>query len=245
MKLKMRLAVLSLALLTAMSSMAAVHSVNSKLGGTGSPSFGNPAGVIFDDGATDGLDNGFFIDGPNPGPFSQSISDGFFATGSGSASALDFGVWVPTGTTLTTVTWWLGSTGNFSQDLGTGTVTSANFSSTLVISNNPFGYDVYTIHLTNMSSGNMNAGSQYWLSLGNANDSGGTQFDAWDLPSANGGPATCEFAVGGVDQGGCGLGGESFTLFSGNVGTPEPGSLVLLGSGVLGLAGVLRRKINF
>ncbi len=28
-------------------------------------------------------------------------------------------------------------------------------------------------------------------------------------------------------------------------GVPEPGSLVLMGSGVLGLAGVLRRKINF
>jgi hypothetical protein len=36
--------------------------------------------------------------------------------------------------------------------------------------------------------------------------------------------------------------GEVFT-FTGTS-TPEPGSLVLLGSGVLGLAGVLRRKIN-
>ena len=201
--------------------------------------------MIFDDGATDGLDNGFFIDGPNPGPFSQSISDQFTATNSGSAGALDFGVWVPTNTTLTTVTWWLGSTGNFSQDLGHGTVTSANFTSTLVIKNNPFGYDIYTIHLTNLTSGNMNAGGTYYLSLGNANDSGNTQFDAWDLPNANGGPALCEFAVGGVDEGDCGLGGESFTLYSGEQRRSRAGHAGDDGFRNPGLAGVLRRKINF
>jgi hypothetical protein len=34
------------------------------------------------------------------------------------------------------------------------------------------------------------------------------------------------------------------TLGSENPGTPEPGTLILLGSGVLGLAGVIRRKTN-
>ena len=41
---------------------------------------------------------------------------------------------------------------------------------------------------------------------------------------------------------GCGYGGESFTLSTGEVTTPEPSSILLLGSGILGLAGVLRRK---
>lgn len=35
-----------------------------------------------------------------------------------------------------------------------------------------------------------------------------------------------------------------FTLDNVVVATPEPGSLILLGSGVLGLAGLLRRKLN-
>ncbi len=197
------------------------------------------AGVIFDDGATDGFDNGFFIDGPNPGPFSQSISDGFVATGSGQATALDFGVWVPSGSTLTTVTWWLG-TSAFAGDLGTGTVT--NFTADFHNSNG-FGYDVYTIHITGMNGGTLTAGQTYWLTLGNANDSFGEQFDAWDLPNANGGPAICNFAVGGQNEGDCGLGGESFTLYSG-VGTPEPSSMILFATGLLGLAGVARRKVS-
>ena len=188
--------------------------------------------ILFDDGPTDGFTNGFFIDGPNPGPFSQSISDGFVATGSGTATALDFGMWVPTGLTPTTVTWWLGTTA-FGSDIGTGIAPITQFT---FHNDSGFGYDVYNVHITGLS-GNLTAGQTYWLSLGNANDSGNTQFDAWDV---NGGPATCNFAVGGVNFGDCGAGGEAFTLY----GTPEPGTLVMLGGGILAAAGAMRRKIG-
>ena len=195
------------------------------------------AGVIFNDGATDGFDNAFFIDGPNPGPFSQSISNGFVATGSGNAAALDFGIWVPSGTTPTTVTWWLG-TSAFAGDIGSGTQATTNIT---FLNSNGFGYDVYEVHLTGLS-GSLSAGNMYWLTLGNANDSLGTQFDAWDLPNGGaGGPAICNFAVGGVNFGDCGAGGEAFTLFSGTT-TPEPSSMILFASGLLGLAGMMRRK---
>jgi hypothetical protein len=197
------------------------------------------AGIIFDDGATDGFDNGFFIDGPNPGPFSESISNGFVATATGNAANLDFGIWVPVGTTLTTVTWWLG-TSAFAGDMGTATVT--NFTADFHNSNG-FGYDVYTIHINGMTTGTMMAGNTYWLTLGNANDSRGTQFDAWDIPGADGGPAVCNFAVGGVNLGDCGLGGESFILYAPCCGVPEPGSLIMLATGILGAAGALRRKL--
>jgi hypothetical protein len=106
---------------------------------------------------------------------------------------------------------------------------------------NSFGYSIYNTHIVSLpGAGSMTAGNQYFLTLGGANDSQGSQFDAWDL---NNGPATCFFAVGGVEQGGCGAAGESFTITSGGS-TPEPSSIMLFGSGILGLAGVLRRKLT-
>ena len=60
--------------------------------------------VFYNDGPINGQYNAFFIDGPNSGPYSQSISDGFVATASGNSPGLDFGMWVPTGLTPTTVT---------------------------------------------------------------------------------------------------------------------------------------------
>ena len=91
---------------------------------------------------------------------------------------------------------------------------------------------------TSTVSGSLTAGDTYWLSLGNANDSGGTQFDAWDL---NNGPATCNFAQVGQNRGDCGAGGNAFTL---NGTVPEPGTLVMLGGGIVAVAGTLRRRLG-
>ena len=191
------------------------------------------AGVIYTDGPTNGTINALFIDGPNPGPYNQSISDGFVATAIGTAYSLDFGLWVIAGTTPTTVSWWLGTTA-FGSDISSGSTAQVGYTFLL----NTRGYDVYDAHVAGLS-GSLSAGGSYWLTLGNANDSAGDQFDAWDI---NNGPANCQFAVGGVPQGGCGFGGEAFTINSSP--TPEPGSMMMFGTGILGLAGVLRRKIN-
>ena len=233
------LAIAVIALLSAVNAAA----VNSTTSGHGSGNHAvNPLSgqILFDDGATNGTVNGFFIDGPNPGPFSQSISDGFVATGSGTADHLDFGVWVPTGTTPTAVSWWLG-TSVFGSDVSSGSMAQVGYSYLL---SNGFGYDVYEAHVTGLS-GSLTAGGHYWLTLGNANNSSGDQLDAWDM---NAGPASCDFAVLGVPQGDCGYGagveGEAFTLYTSGSTTPEPGSMIMFGTGVLGLAGVLRRRIN-
>ena len=193
------------------------------------------AGVIFDSGAIDGTSNAFYIDGPNSGPYGQSIYDTFTATGSGTLGELDVGLWVSAGATPTTLTWWLGST-PFDNSLGGGTV--ALSAADYVFHNGPvFGYDVYNVKLTGLSSAMLNAGSTYVLTLGNGNDSSGGQRVAWDL---NNGPTTCGWTVGGIDQGDCGFGGEAFTLKSGSV--PEPASWALMLMGFGGLGAMLRRR---
>jgi hypothetical protein len=157
---------------------------------------------------------------------------------------IDFAEWTPTGTTPTTVTWALSGIHEFGNELGMGTASvGAGTLSFDHFADNTFGYSVYITHILSLpGAGLMSSPNQYWLTLGGANDSQGTQFDAWDL---NNGPATCFFAVGGVEQGGCGAGGESFTISTGpNPSTPEPSSIMLFGSGILGLAGVLRRKLT-
>jgi len=199
------------------------------------------AGTVYDDGAINGTLNSFIIDGPFVG-FQQTISDDFVATGSSSNGpvTIDFGEWVTFGSTPATITWALGSTGYFSSNIGSG---SHIASSTLVTPSNQFGFAVYDTKITGTALA-MSAGTQYFLTLGGATDSSGSTFDGWDL---NGGPASCEFAVAGADQGPCGGPpiGEAFTIQGGSPGTtPEPSSIMLFGSGILGLAGVLRRKMT-
>ena len=97
----------------------------------------------------------------------------------------------------------------------------------------------------------MTAGNEYWLSLSNATDPTSSESEAWDIPNGGlGGPATCNFRQSGTNFGDCGLGGESFTLTACGAGgadcgppVPEPSSILLFGSGILGLVGVLRRKL--
>jgi hypothetical protein len=203
--------------------------------------------TIFSEGPIDGFDNALFITGPlYPGflGVAQDISNGFVATSSATPTALEYGLWLTTGVLPSTISYEIGTT-PFGTQLGSGTVAL-----------NPSNYvpgpgdtwDV-TIPVTSLA---MTAGNRYWISLSNANDTGDSGSSAWDIPNGGlGGPAICDFRDNGGAvltgvRGNCGLGGESFTL-TGSAdnnlqATPEPSSMMLVGSGVLGIAGVLRRK---
>ena len=73
----------------------------------------------------------------------------------------------------------------------------------------------------------------YWLTLQNANDAFGSGV-LWDQ---NSGPSSAfENFLGTIPS-------ETFQILGGGGTTPEPGSIMLFGTGILGLAGVLRRKL--
>ena len=94
----------------------------------------------------------------------------------------------------------------------------------------------------------MTAGNEYWLSLSNANDAQRLGAEAWDIP--NGGPAVLRLATSGraapilaiADW--AGNPSRSAAAPPPPARTPEPTSIMLFGSGILGLAGVLRRKLT-
>ncbi len=151
-------------------------------------------------------------------------------------------MWIGSGLTPSSVSYELGTTA-FGTNIGSGTV-ALNGSNSIFLFTNAFGFDIYDIDIP-ISSLFMTAGSTYWLSLSNAIDAINSGTEAWDIPFGGvGGPAICNFRQSGTNFGDCGLGGESFILIDDHTATPEPSSIMLFGSGILGLAAVMRRKLS-
>jgi len=169
--------------------------------------------------------------------FGYIVSDTFTAGGA-SVGGFSFGTWEFSGDSLTSVDWSITSAENGGTVLGSGTVSGKALTDTF-ISSNQYGYDVDLITATGLNVA-VTSGSTYWLNLQNAVvPSGDPVF--WDENSGKGcGGAGCpsmasESSVGTIP-------GEAFTISGGGT-TPEPSSIMLFGSGILGLAGLLRRKL--
>ena len=100
---------------------------------------------------------------------------------------------------------------------------------------NQYGFNV-CVQTGNLSPVNLAAGT-YWLNLDNGVVNDGDPM-YWD---ENSGPSHASFSTVGT------IPSESFTLLgttnSGGGTVPEPSSIALFASGVLALAGVLRRKV--
>jgi hypothetical protein len=212
------------------------------------------AQTIFVSGHIDGRQTGLFITGPHYPNFKgsfQDISDGFFPTNPGTPSALEFGEWIASGFTPSSLSWGIDTVAFGTTDSGSLTQDSAN---SQFLFTNGLGYDIYDVTIP-VTGPVMNTTTQYWVTLSNATDAANSGTEAWDY---NGGPATCNYRQSGTNLGPCGSGaginaahttpqdgeGESFTLSGSQATTPEPSSIMLFGSGILGLAGALCRKLN-
>jgi len=183
--------------------------------------------------------------------FGYIVSDTFTAGGT-NVTGFQFGVWEFPGDTMSSVGYSITSGENSGTVYGSGVASGSSLTDKFV-STNQFGYNIDTITVTGQNVPGLTSGTQYWLNLYNAAvPSGDPVF--WDENSGvgckgSGCPSSAsESAVGTIAS-------EAFTVYGGGCGggcelqagggAPEPSSIVLFGSGILGLAGLLRRKLRW
>jgi len=173
--------------------------------------------------------------------FGFIVSDTFNVSNSGTQiTGGSFGMWLFPGDTLSSAELSITSGENGGTSYFDQTV---NFSQS-GCAGNGFGFNVCT-ETTSFNGPTLNAGT-YWLNLQNAVVPSGDPI-YWD---ENSGPSQAsENSIGSVPS-------EAFTVLgtsttttatttttTGGTSVPEPSSIMLFGSGILGLAGVLRRKL--
>jgi hypothetical protein len=186
---------------------------------------------IYDNGPIDGNTTAYTIN------FGFAVSDQFTLGQSGNISGVEFGAWLTPGDVLETVDVQITSDEFGGTTFFSGTVNFSQGGCTM----NQFGFNVCT-EVGDFQHTFLNAGS-YWLNMQNAVVSDGDPV-YWD---ENNGPSRAsENSLGTIPS-------ESFTVLASSGGTtsttngtsdsmPEPSSIILFGSALLGVAGMLRRK---
>jgi len=194
---------------------------------------------LYDNGPINGTTDAWTIN------FGFELADSFTLLNNSTVGGFMFGVWEYPGDTLTSVGWEIDSEPLGGTNYGSGTASGSNLTDHF-ISVNQYGYDVDNITVTGLNVA-LTSRSTYWLGLLNASVPSGDPV-YWDENSGigcggdnghgGGCPSTASSGGVGTDP------SEAFTIDGPGGTTPEPNSFVLLASGILGLAGVLRRKLR-
>ena len=189
------------------------------------------AQVLYEDGPLNGTTDAWTIN------FGYIVSNTFTLTGAGTVNGFDFYTWTFPGDQLLTVDWYFTSEefGGTTYGQGTAGVTST------FISNNQYGYSIEKQSVSGLNVA-LDPGT-YWMNLANANTTQGNPV-YWDENSGIGCHSPgCPSEVSENTEGT--IPPESFDVTGtyGSGGTvPEPGSIVLFGSGIVAVATMLRRR---
>jgi len=225
------------------------------------------AGDLYDNGAIFGdiisPGDGALTISTDHSTYGYAVSNSFGLANASLVTGFQYGIWAYPGDQPLSVDWAIASQmGGAGTVYGSGTATIGGNGlqgtlSSQFISSNAFGYDIDLEKVTglSLSLSASHSPTDYWLTLQNATTASGNPV-FWDENSGGGYsgsgcggadghglycPSSAEqyYTIGGQNDLGP-VPSESFTINGGS--TPEPSSLALFGSGVLGLGGLLRRR---